>query len=82
MTPMVSAPTTYTSTPRATLRLCATSRSAPIYVNTPTPSREYVIVKRAAYTRYPADIDAYNDAKDDYIKRIEKVALAWYQKRG
>ena len=47
----------------------------------PDVRREYVMVKRAAYTRYPADIDAYNDAKDDYIKRIEKVALAWYKKR-
>jgi GrpB-like predicted nucleotidyltransferase (UPF0157 family) len=46
----------------------------------PDAQREYVAVKRAAYTQHPADIDAYNNAKNDYIKRTEKVALAWFSK--
>jgi GrpB-like predicted nucleotidyltransferase (UPF0157 family) len=40
---------------------------------------EYVAVKRAAYAQYPADIKAYNNAKDAWIKRTEKVALSWYR---
>ena len=40
---------------------------------------EYVAVKRAAYAKHPADIEAYNNAKDAWIKRTEKVALAWYR---
>jgi len=44
----------------------------------PEEQREYVDVKRAAYALHPADVNAYNDAKDAYIKRIEKIALAWY----
>ena len=39
---------------------------------------EYVAVKRAAFALHPADVNAYNDAKDAYVKRVEKVALAWY----
>lgn len=48
----------------------------------PDAQREYVAVKRAAYARHPADIDAYNNSKDDYIKRTEKVALAWFSRKG
>jgi GrpB-like predicted nucleotidyltransferase (UPF0157 family) len=46
----------------------------------PDAQREYVAVKRSAYAQHPADIEAYNNAKDAYIKRVEKVALAWYSK--
>jgi GrpB-like predicted nucleotidyltransferase (UPF0157 family) len=45
----------------------------------PDACLEYVAVKCAAYAQHPADIEAYNDAKDAWIKRTEKVALDWYQ---
>jgi GrpB-like predicted nucleotidyltransferase (UPF0157 family) len=48
----------------------------------PDAQREYVAVKCAAYSLHPTDIEAYNNAKDAYIKRTEKVALEWYSKKG
>ena len=54
----------------------------PAYLRThPDACAEYVQVKRRAYALHPADIDAYNDAKNDWIKATEKIALAWYQKQ-
>jgi GrpB-like predicted nucleotidyltransferase (UPF0157 family) len=43
--------------------------------------REYEALKRAVYARHPADIPAYNDGKDAWIKRIEPLALQWYRLR-
>ena len=45
----------------------------------PTAQQEYVVIKRAAYAQHPADINAYNDSKNDWIKQIEHLALAWVQ---
>ena len=45
----------------------------------PAACTEYVAVKRLAYAQHPADIIAYNNAKDRWIKTTEQVALAWYQ---
>ena len=44
--------------------------------------REYEALKRDVYARYPADIEAYNDGKDAWIKRVEPLALEWYRRRG
>jgi GrpB-like predicted nucleotidyltransferase (UPF0157 family) len=55
------------------LALCAYLRAHP------DAQAEYVAVKRAAYAQHPADIEAYNNAKDAWIKRTEKVALTWYR---
>ena len=44
--------------------------------------REYEALKRAAYARHPADIGAYNDDKNDWIKQAEQVALSWYRQRA
>ena len=43
---------------------------------------EYAVLKREVYARHPADIDAYNDGKDHWIKRIERVALEWYRQQS
>jgi GrpB-like predicted nucleotidyltransferase (UPF0157 family) len=43
----------------------------------PTLQREYEQVKRRAYTLHPADIERYNDAKDAWIKRVEREAIEW-----
>jgi GrpB-like predicted nucleotidyltransferase (UPF0157 family) len=40
---------------------------------------EYEALKREVYARHPADIEAYNDGKDKWIKQIEPVALEWYR---
>jgi GrpB-like predicted nucleotidyltransferase (UPF0157 family) len=40
---------------------------------------EYAEVKRQAYAQHPADIAAYSQAKDDWIKRVEKLALEWFR---
>ena len=42
--------------------------------------REYGDLKRLAYQQHPDDVDAYNDAKNDWIKRVEKIATEWYQR--
>lgn len=55
------------------LAFCAYLRSHPDIRD------EYAALKRAAYAQFPADIAAYNDAKNTWIKRIERLALAWYQ---
>ena len=44
----------------------------------PEICREYVEVKRAAIAAHNADINAYNDHKDPWIKAHEPLALAWY----
>jgi GrpB-like predicted nucleotidyltransferase (UPF0157 family) len=43
---------------------------------------EYAALKRLAYVRHPADIAAYCDGKDAWIKRFESIALAWYRRHG
>jgi GrpB-like predicted nucleotidyltransferase (UPF0157 family) len=40
---------------------------------------EYEAVKRDVYARYSADIEAYSDGKNGWIKKMEPVALAWYR---
>ncbi len=42
----------------------------------------YAAVKREAFARHPADIAAYCDAKNDWIKQAERLALAWYGTSG
>ena len=42
--------------------------------------REYGELKRAAFEKHPNDIEAYNDAKNDWIKRVEKIAIEWHKK--
>lgn len=52
------------------------------YLRTHPPVRdEYAALKRQVYALYPADIQAYNDGKNDWIKAIEVDALAWYWKQ-
>ncbi|HRW05120.1 MAG TPA: GrpB family protein [Caldilineaceae bacterium] len=48
----------------------------------PERCREYETLKREVYARHPADIQAYNDGKNDWIKAIEVEALAWYRACG
>ncbi|MEZ6052593.1 MAG: GrpB family protein [Planctomycetaceae bacterium] len=43
--------------------------------------REYVRIKREAYARFPSDINAYNDAKDAWIKQVEEKAIQWYRQQ-
>lgn len=43
--------------------------------------QEYEALKREVYARHPADIAAYNDGKDAWIKRLEPVAVAWYRRQ-
>ena len=43
--------------------------------------REYEALKREAYERYPANIEGYCGFKDAWIKRIEPIAVAWYQRQ-
>jgi GrpB-like predicted nucleotidyltransferase (UPF0157 family) len=47
----------------------------------PALQKEYEEVKRRAYALFPADIERYNDAKDDWIKRIEREAIEWHRRR-
>jgi GrpB-like predicted nucleotidyltransferase (UPF0157 family) len=40
---------------------------------------EYAALKRQVYACHPADIEAYNDGKNDWIKSLEPVAIEWYR---
>jgi GrpB-like predicted nucleotidyltransferase (UPF0157 family) len=44
--------------------------------------REYEALKRAVYEQHPADIQAYNDGKNGWIKRLEPVAVEWYRRQA
>jgi GrpB-like predicted nucleotidyltransferase (UPF0157 family) len=41
--------------------------------------REYEALKREVHEHHPADIAAYNDGKNAWIKRVEALALTWYR---
>jgi GrpB-like predicted nucleotidyltransferase (UPF0157 family) len=45
----------------------------------PEACREYESLKREVYARHSADIAAYNEGKDAWIKRLEPIALDWYR---
>jgi GrpB-like predicted nucleotidyltransferase (UPF0157 family) len=47
----------------------------------PAIAREYEAEKIRAATIRQDDVNAYNDEKNDWIKRAEKEALAWYIRR-
>ena len=40
--------------------------------------KEYETIKRAAYARFPANIDGYMECKDEWIKQHEIIALDWF----
>jgi GrpB-like predicted nucleotidyltransferase (UPF0157 family) len=44
--------------------------------------REYEVLKRAVYARHPADVEAYNAGKDEWIKRVEPLAVEWYRQQA
>ena len=44
--------------------------------------REYETLKRKVYAQHPADITAYNDGKNNWIKSIEPLAVAWYRQQN
>ena len=37
---------------------------------------------REVYARHPADVEAYNDGKDAWIKRLEPIAIEWYRQES
>ncbi|APR88206.1 Glutamate-rich protein grpB [Minicystis rosea] len=42
---------------------------------------DYEALKREVYAMHPADVGAYNDGKNAWIKRVEQVAMEWYRQR-
>ena len=47
----------------------------------PKIAKEYETEKVRAAALQPDDVLLYNDEKNDWIKRVEKDALAWYVNR-
>ncbi len=43
---------------------------------------EYAALKRECYARFPANVECYNDCKNDWIKRLEPIAIEWYRRQG
>ena len=44
----------------------------------PAVRDEYAALKAGLAKKFPADIEAYCDGKDAFVKRVEREALAWY----
>jgi GrpB-like predicted nucleotidyltransferase (UPF0157 family) len=44
--------------------------------------KDYEALKRQVYAAHPADIGAYNDGKDAWIKRLEPLALELYRSQA
>jgi GrpB-like predicted nucleotidyltransferase (UPF0157 family) len=43
----------------------------------PDAARRYAALKRSLAEQYPCNVDAYTDAKDDFIHEMDRLALAW-----
>ena len=43
--------------------------------------REYEALKRQVFALHSADITAYNNGKNDWIKALEPVAIKWYRQQ-
>src|SRR5512133_3544140 len=41
--------------------------------------KEYEAVKRAAFAKYPTDINGYMDEKNDWIQNLEPIAIEWFR---
>ncbi|MCA9187502.1 MAG: GrpB family protein [Planctomycetales bacterium] len=48
----------------------------------PTAWHEYESLKREVYRLHPNDINAYNNGKDNWIKKMEQRAIKWYRDHG
>ncbi len=46
----------------------------------PEKARDYGTLKAILAQQHPDDIEAYSDGKDEFVKKTEKEALAWYKK--
>lgn len=44
----------------------------------PDACRDYAALKRVVFARHADDMLAYNDAKNDWIKALQPIAIAWY----
>jgi GrpB-like predicted nucleotidyltransferase (UPF0157 family) len=40
--------------------------------------QEYAELKQRVYSLHDSDVDAYNNGKNDWIKKVEAIALTWY----
>jgi GrpB-like predicted nucleotidyltransferase (UPF0157 family) len=45
------------------------------------PRKQYEALKRQVFALHPADITAYNNGKDAWIKQLEPVAIEWYRQQ-
>jgi len=45
-------------------------------------AKEYGNLKEKLADQYPNDIESYMDGKNDFIKKHEKLALDWYDKKS
>ena len=43
---------------------------------------EYGKLKETLALKYPNDIEAYCDGKDDFVKQMERDALRWKEQKG
>jgi GrpB-like predicted nucleotidyltransferase (UPF0157 family) len=47
----------------------------------PVVAKEYEAEKKRAGALHPNDVLAYNDAKNDWNKKFERIALDWFGAR-
>ena len=48
----------------------------------PETARAYGDLKGSLAERFPADMEAYMDGKDAFVKRVEREALSWSRQRS
>lgn len=47
----------------------------------PKVAQKYAELKEQLADRFPNDIEAYSEGKNDFIKEIEKKAIKWYKRK-
>ncbi len=48
----------------------------------PNEAQEYANLKRELARRYPLDIDAYIEGKENFVGEMESKAISWYRKQS
>lgn len=51
------------------------------FVSMKTMQKKYGVLKELVAERFPNDIEAYIDGKNDLVKSLEQKAIKWHRER-